>query len=254
MVHIQPQELLRINTTPFSVLFQEQERSGGRAKSLFLLGFRYWSVLALFGWKICCWGFVFFSSVVSSLLCNSTTVCIASENSVESVDFTSGVTLYSPLNKTYSTNVLNLNLTAGVGIGITCTINYNLDNQHYGTIPLQAVHHDELHVINEVEGNTTLPELTQGRHNLTLQVICELNHKSSATMNRFPFIPECNNITDYTATWTDTIQFIINREQQIPEFTTKNIFLITILTTTIILIHKIRKGKNSKTLFTIQLS
>ena len=153
-------------------------------------------------------------------------------DSSEPMRFTSGVTLYSPVNTTYSSKFLTLNLAAQVGIGINCTITYSIDSKHHGTVPLQEVYPGELHVINQVKGNVALPELNQGTHNLTLQVVCTLNNgQGSATMDRYPFIPESNNITNYHATWTDTIQFTIQTEQEIPEFsawTTMAIMLIAV--------------------------
>ena len=192
----------------------------------------------MFGWRL--WGFCLLILVlVAGLLGNTVTVCVASNDSVESMSFTSGVRLYSPINKTYSTKFLTLNLTANVGIAINCTITYSIDNKHQGTVPLKQVYPGELHVINPVKGTATLPELTQGTHNLTLQVVCTLNNgQGSATMNTYPFIPECNNITTYHATWTDTIQFSIQTEQEIPEFSPLNLFTLTILATTIILLYR----------------
>jgi hypothetical protein len=157
------------------------------------------------------------------------------------MSFTSGVTLFSPVNTTYSSKFLNLNLTAGVGIGINCTITYNIDNKHHGIVPLEEVYPGEFHVITKVKGNVPLPELTQGVHNLTLQVVCTLNNgEGSATMDRYPFIPECNDITKYHATWTDMIQFAVQTNQQIPEFPTAIILPIT-LTSAFIIMAKWRR-------------
>ncbi len=161
------------------------------------------------------------------------------EDAIPPMRFTSGVTLYSPVNTTYSSKFLNLNLTAGVGLGSKCTITYGIDNKYHGTVPLQEVYPGELPVINQVKGNVALPELTQGTHNLTLQVVCTpTNGQGSATMDRYPFIPESNNITTYHVIWTDTIQFTIQTEQEIPEFPTQAILILTILTTAVILICK----------------
>lgn len=136
----------------------------------------------------------------------------------ESMTFTSGVTLYSPVNITYSSKLLTLNLTAIVGRGIDCKINYNIDNQHIGTVPYTFMFPDDLHIQNKVEGTVNLPELTEGTHNLTIQVVCILNADINANPPGPPFTPIPNS-TDYIATWTDTIQFAINTgDQQIPEF------------------------------------
>ncbi|MCW4021738.1 MAG: hypothetical protein NWF02_01045 [Candidatus Bathyarchaeota archaeon] len=163
-------------------------------------------------------------------------------DSSEPITFTSRVTLYSPVNTTYSTKFLTLNLTAQVGIAINCTITYSIDNKHQGTVPLKEVYPDELHVITQVKGNVALPELTQGTHNLTLQVVCTLNNgEGSATMDRYPFIPECDNITNYHATWTDTLQFTIQTDQQIPEFPTAIIFPLLLTSALIIMVTCRRK-------------
>jgi hypothetical protein len=168
-------------------------------------------------------------------------------DSSEPITFTSRVTLYSPVNTTYSSTFLNLNLTAQVGIAINCTITYSIDNKHQGIVPLKEIYPGELHVINQVQGNVFLPELTHGTHNLTLQVVCTLNKgEGSATLDRYPFIPECDNITNYHATWTDTIQFTIQTEQEIPEFsewTTMAIMLIVVLVVGTLYKIKLNKPK-----------
>ncbi|MCW4021737.1 MAG: hypothetical protein NWF02_01040 [Candidatus Bathyarchaeota archaeon] len=140
-------------------------------------------------------------------------------DSPESMTFTSGVTLYSPLNTTYPSKLLTLNLTAVVGRGIDCTINYNIDNQHTGTVPYTFMFPTDLHIQNKVKGTVNLPELTEGTHNLTIQVECGIYDYNGVSPPGPPFAPKSPNSTDYIATWTDTIQFTINtNDQQIPEF------------------------------------
>ena len=158
--------------------------------------------------------------------------------SPESITFTSRVTLYSPINKTYSSKFLILNITSWVGIGVTCTMSYNIDNQYRGNIPLIPQHPKELHMLNEVAGNVTLPELTEGTHNLTLQVVSSIRN-SRIKISEIPVVPKSSNYTFNTATWTHTIQFNINtQEQEIPEFPTQKILILTILTTTTLLIYR----------------
>jgi hypothetical protein len=156
----------------------------------------------------------------------------ATDDSADFMSFSSGVVLYSPVNTTYSSKLLTLNLTAVVGLGIDCTINYNIDNQHIGRVPYTAMFPDELHVQNKVKGTVNLPELTEGTHNLTIQVVCTLNDYHGANPPGPPFTPIPNS-TDYIATWIDTIQFTINiSDQQIPEFsawTSMAIMLIAVL-------------------------
>jgi len=142
-----------------------------------------------------------------------------SAESVEFMNFTSGLLLYSPINKTYSSNVLALNLTARAGLGTQCKITYNIDNQHRGILPWVPVKPNEFHILNRVKTNLTLPELTYGTHNLTIQVEWALRNRPEG-ISMFPFLPECDNVTHFTATWSDTIQFTIKPDQQIPEFLT----------------------------------
>jgi hypothetical protein len=191
----------------------------------------------MFGKTVCCYSLLISGILTACLLSFNILVCIASEGFVDSMSFTSGVTLYSPINKTYNSQSLTLNLTALVGLGLDCAITYNIDNHYQGPVPWFPIFPDEMHVINKVKGNVSLPELTQGTHNLTLHVVCTLNKgEGSATMDRYPFIPECDNITKYHATWTDTIQFTIQTEQEIPEFPTTIILSISLTSALIILV------------------
>ena len=171
-------------------------------------------------------------------------------DSSEPITFTSRVTLYSPVNTTYSTKFLTLNLTAEVGIAINCTITYSIDNKHQGTVPLKEVYPGELHVINQVKGTVSLPELSQGTHNLTLRVVCILNNgQGSATMDRYPFIPECENITKYHATWIDTIHFTIQTDQQIPEFSVlTSIVVMLIVVSVVATVYKTKLISNEREL------
>ena len=162
-------------------------------------------------------------------------------DSSEPITFNSRVTLYSPINKTYSSKFLTLNLTSWVGIGVTCSMTYNIDNQHRGNIPLVSQHPTELHMLNKVTANVTLPELTQGIHNGTLEVVCSIQN-SHKKISQLPVVPKSSNYTFNTATWTDTMQFSIQTtEQQIPEFSPQTLLILTILAPTIILVTKNHK-------------
>jgi len=166
-------------------------------------------------------------------------------NSIEPMTFTSGVTLYSPVNTTYSSKFLNLNLTAMVGMGINCTITYSIDNKHHGIVPLKDP--GELHVTYKVKGNVALPELTQGTHNLTLQVVSILNNgQDSRTMNQYPFIPETENIADYRYKWTDTIQFTIQTEQEISEFSAPTTITIILFGVLVVGTYKTKLNKQRR--------
>jgi hypothetical protein len=52
---------------------------------------------------------------------------VVKADSNEPIAFSSGLTLYSPINKSYTSNLLTLNLTYGAGAGLQRTLNYSID-------------------------------------------------------------------------------------------------------------------------------
>ena len=122
-------------------------------------------------------------------------------NSMEYIHFPFGTTIYSPINKTYNSNCLNLNLTFGVGFGVRYSLNYSIDGEHEGSIPLVAKFPSELHFVNMMTGLVALPEIPDGPHFITINVLCSLNKPGSP---------------DYTTNYAHTIYFSINTT--IPEF------------------------------------
>jgi len=138
------------------------------------------------------------------------------ENLTNYISFPSGTTVYSPINKTYYSNFLNLNLTFGAGLGLTPSLNYSIDEESEGTIPLVAKFPSELHVVNMMTGLVALPELSEGPHSITINVLCSLNDYHGANPPRAPFTPTFLGSSDYIATWTHTIYFTI--DTAIPEF------------------------------------
>ena len=109
-------------------------------------------------------------AAVSSMLVASTPIIKA--DSTDSIRFSSGAVIFSPLNRTYNSRFLTLNLTFGIGLGVDCSLNYSIDEKYEGPIPLVAKNPTELHIINEATGLVTLPELSGGSHRLTINVLC----------------------------------------------------------------------------------
>lgn len=131
-------------------------------------------------------------------------------NSIDYISFPSGTTVYSPINKTYYSNFINLNLTFGAGLGVKYSLNYSIDDEHEGSIPLIAKFPDELHVVNIMTGLVNLPELSDGSHSLTINVLCSLNNYHGANPPGPPFKPTSPDSYDYIATWIHTICFTID--------------------------------------------
>jgi hypothetical protein len=51
--------------------------------------------------------------------------------------FSGGVTIYSPVNTTYHTSLLTLNLTCSCGAGLHISLNYDIDGKYQGPITLE---------------------------------------------------------------------------------------------------------------------
>jgi hypothetical protein len=141
--------------------------------------------------------------IFSSILVASTHIVEA--DSADSIRFSSGAVIFSPLNRTYNSRFLTLNLTFGVGLGVECSLNYSIDGKYEGPIPLVAKNPTEMHVINEAIGYVTLPELSEGSHRLTVYVLCGIYDYHGANPPSAPFTPTSPGSTDYVASWAHTI-------------------------------------------------
>jgi hypothetical protein len=87
----------------------------------------------------------------------------------DSIKF-SAFTLFSPLNRTYSSNSLTINLTFGKSIGISYSLNYDIDGKYRGSIPFLIDNPTETHVVYKATGFVKLPELSEGSHKLSIHL------------------------------------------------------------------------------------
>jgi hypothetical protein len=126
------------------------------------------------------------------------------------ISFNSGVTLFSPINTTYSSRFLTLNLTFGAGLGVKSSLNYNLDGKYEGPVSLVAKNPAELHVVNMMIGIVELPELSEGSHHLTVNVFSGIYDYHGANAPGAPFKPTTPGSADYVASWTHTVYFTVN--------------------------------------------
>jgi hypothetical protein len=94
---------------------------------------------------------------------------ISTDSSIQFYMFT----LLSPLNGTYNSPFLDLNLTFSSGAGIKYTINYYIDGKFVGTIPYTIENSNELHVVYPATAYGELPPLSQGSHSLTVVIDCK---------------------------------------------------------------------------------
>ena len=164
-------------------------------------------------------------------------------DSTNYISFASCGTIFSPLNRTYNSRFLTLNLSFGVGLGVDCSLNFSLDGKYEGPIPLGAKNPTELHVINEAVGLVTLPELSEGSHNLTVNVLCGIYNYHGANPPGAPFTPTFPGSSDYIATWTYTIFFTIDTSiPEFPSWTPMMITLIAVVAMTAIYRQKLSKS------------
>jgi len=82
-------------------------------------------------------------------------------------------TLYSPLNKTYNSKFLTLNLSFTAGMGVRYSLYYHLDEEYVDAIPFSVEGASEMHVTCPATGSTQLPELSEGSHSLTVFLECQ---------------------------------------------------------------------------------
>ena len=106
-----------------------------------------------------------FSMIVISLVAS---VHIVEADSTDAIHFYSGVTLFSPLNQTYTSRYLNLNFSVGCGWGIKYSLSYDLDGKYGGPMPFAIKNPEELHVVYYGFGLVRLPKLSEGTHHLTV--------------------------------------------------------------------------------------
>ncbi len=110
--------------------------------------------------------------MLSALICPLTTsVPIANANSDDHISFSSGVTLFSPLNQTYSTRYLSLNFSFACGLGMHYSLSFDIDGKYAGPMPYVVKNPNEFHVVYQSSGLVTLPELSEGSHRLTVNLL-----------------------------------------------------------------------------------
>ena len=152
---------------------------------------------------------------------------IVKADSNDYISFSSGVTIFSPINETYNSNFLTLNLTFGCGAGIQCSLNYSLDGKYEGPIPLVFNNSAGFHMITPATGLVQLPELSEGSHRLTIYVEADLNDYHGANPPGAPFKPTTPNGSDYVASWANTVYFVIDLGADTLDSTPPNISILS---------------------------
>jgi hypothetical protein len=124
-------------------------------------------------------------------------------DSNEPITFSSGLTLYSPVNTTYSSNVLECNGSFNCPKGVPCSLNYSIDGKiqgGQGGLPWNLdVNSMRIPTYYTIDGSFQLPQLPNGSHQLSIGI------QEGGPSNR--------------TTWVNTIFFTISVNQPTPTLT-----------------------------------
>jgi hypothetical protein len=156
------------------------------------------------------------AALVISMLLASLAVGVHSvkADSSDAISFPGGVTIYSPVNETYDSNFLTLNVGFGWGAGLNCSLSYSIDGSYEAPIPLMLNNSNSspphFEMISLATGTVQLPELSEGSHRLTVYEKAYLGDYYGANPPGAPFEPTSPGSADYVASWVDTVDFSIS--------------------------------------------
>jgi hypothetical protein len=146
-------------------------------------------------------------------------VYVVKSDDAVSMVFSGGVALYSPINITYSSNFLTLNLIFTCGAGVHYSLNYSIDNEpSQSPIPLVYNGSGGFQMFAPEYGLVQLPELSKGSHSLTIYEQALIPDYHGANAPGAPFKPTASGSSDYVAYWTDTVDFSINSTATTQQF------------------------------------
>jgi len=120
-----------------------------------------------------------------------------------------GGILYSPVNATYRTNTLPLNLSFSLAMGLQASLTYEVDGIYKGGIPLTPVETNETHIFHPLTSFIELPQLSEGSHCLTITVVAGLSGYFGVNPPGAPF-KATGTSGNYEATWVNKIYFTVD--------------------------------------------
>lgn len=123
------------------------------------------------------------------------------------------IKIVSPTSSTYNCRVLLLNVTFTYG-GLRYDLTYNLDGVTEGSIPMGEYRSpdNKIHLINTVYAWVTLPELSDGPHSVTVTLVASVHYSGGGKPNAV-FQPISPGSSEYSATWSDTVQFSVYADE-----------------------------------------
>lgn len=96
-------------------------------------------------------------------------VHLVKADSSNSVSY-SVIGILSPVNQTYDSRFLTLNVTFTCAMGIQYVVYYRMDGKYIGAIPWLIDNLNETHVVYPASGSLKLPELSEGSHSITVNL------------------------------------------------------------------------------------
>jgi hypothetical protein len=114
-------------------------------------------------------------SCLTLLLVKPANAQTATPSSTNSLSFSSGLTIFSPLNQTYASNVIPLNVTFNWVVATQVFLNYSIDGNNQGQLPLDFGNITGFQQTYLAYGLVDLPQLSNGSHVLTVNVESRLN-------------------------------------------------------------------------------
>jgi hypothetical protein len=160
-------------------------------------------------------------------------VSVVKATSNEPITFSSGLTLYSPLNKTYSSNVIECNGSFDCPKGVQSSLNYSVDGKNTDGLPWKLDPNSIADpIIYTIDGSFQLPKLSDGSHKLSIGILEELLDNSNINS------PKLINSTS----WINTVYFEIDTTT-VPEFpsTILTIGFLIMITVALAVVVKRRK-------------
>jgi hypothetical protein len=143
---------------------------------------------------------VFLILIIAAL---SLTFLTVKADSNQPIIFSSGLTLYSPVNTTYSSNILECNGTIDIPKDFQSSLNYSIDGKEADGLPWPL---DSNSISNPfiytIAGSFQLPQLPNGLHRLNIGISEERFNDSGELINQ--------------TTWINTVYFTINTSQPTP--------------------------------------
>ncbi len=136
-------------------------------------------------------------------------------DSGNSITFSWGLTVSSPVNTTYYSSSPLLYITFSCKMGIGSTLNYSIDGMYQDGIPMHFQQPIDLSgPYYNMFSSLSLPRLSDGSHQLNVGIEESANNVSRSDLPLdMPFQakqPTTFNGTEYVASWIDTVFFTID--------------------------------------------